>query len=173
MRDWGFGIYALILLLWNFFYNRFFAFWDVRQKARLTTTIRIVLWTITGYNLQEYAGRIFAENPEIKVVICGHDHEAARVTISGGPKSGTYINTGTWTKFFDIVDEPPVYIWKKFKEIERLWRGFKKFFKRSKIKAITRLTFALIEHYPDQSLNARLMEFHPRAQDEKQIIEVI
>lgn len=173
MRDWGFGVYALILLLWNFVYNRFFAFWDVRKKARLGTTLKIILWTITGYDLKEYARRVFEEKPDTKVVICGHDHEAARVTISRGPDSGTYINTGTWTKFFDIAEEPLVYRWKKFRALERYWLLFKIFIRKPKIKAVTRLTFALIEHFTDQSLNARLLEFRPQAPKDKQIIEVI
>lgn len=173
MRDWGFGVYALALLLWNFVYNRFFAFWDVRQKARLGTTLKIILWTITGYDLKEYARRVFEEKPDTKVVICGHDHEAARVTISRGPDSGTYINTGTWTKFFDIAEEPLVYRWKKFRALERYWLLFKIFIRKPKIKAVTRLTFALIEHFTDQSLNARLLEFQPQAPKDKQIVEVI
>lgn len=173
LRDWGFGVYALALLIWNFVYNRFFAFWDVRKKARLGTTLKIILWTITGYDLKEYARRIFEERTETKVVICGHDHEAARVTISRGPDSGTYINTGTWTKFFDIAEEPLVYRWRRFRALERYFLLFKIFIRKPKIKAVTRLTFALVEHFRDQTLNARLLEFRPHAPKEKQIIEVI
>lgn len=173
MRDWGFGVFALVVLVWNFIYNRFFAFWDVRRKARLSTTLKIILWTITGYDLKEYARRIFEDRPETKVVICGHDHEAARVTLSRGPDSGTYINTGTWTKFFDIAEEPLEYKWKNFREIERYWRRFLKFMKRQKVTAVTRLTFALVEHYSDRSISAKLMEFKPDMPKEKQFLEVI
>lgn len=173
MRDWGFGVYALVMLVWNFIYNRFFAFWDIRRKARLSTTLKIILWTITGYDLQEYSRRLFEDRPEIKVVVCGHDHEAARVTVSRGPDSGTYINTGTWTKFFDIAEEPLVYKWKRFREIERYWRKLLRFPKRRKVKAVTRLTFALVEHFADQRLSARLLEFRPNEPEEKQFVEVI
>ncbi len=173
-RDWGFGFYALAVLLWNFLYNRFFAFWDIRRKAQLGTTLRIVLWTITGYDLEEYARRIFDESPDTQVVIAGHDHEAARATVSRGRKKGTYINTGTWTKFFDVADEPIVYKWRqRFRPIERWWRKFVRFSKRRQIKAVTRLTFALVSHYPDGSLNAELFEYRPNAPKDRQIIEVV
>ncbi len=173
LRDWYFGIFALALYVWVFIHNRFFAFWDLRKKASFATTIKILLWTMTGYDLKEYARRIFENRPEIKVVVCGHDHEAMRVTISRGPKSGTYINSGTWTRCYDKAEEPEFYSWNSFRSLERPFRNIKRKLRRPKLVSQTKLTFVLVEHFSDGSLNARLMEFKPYSSFNKQIRELI
>ena len=174
LRNWSLGLYALALYFWVLIYNRFFSpLWDLRRKANLTTTFKIMLWSILGHDLTEYARKVFERNPEIKVAICGHDHEAMRVTISRGHDSGTYINTGTWTTCYDIKEEPIVCTWKRWRALEKLVKRSAKFFRIPQLMPIERLTFALVEYYANGNMNARLLEYRPNARLGTQIREVL
>lgn len=174
LKDWGFGLRALALWVWVLIYNRVFApFWDVRRKAKFSTTIKLLLWSITGYDLTDYARRIFKERQDIRVVICGHDHLAMRATLQHGTGTRTYINTGTWIISYDENEQPTVYTWKSFRFLEKLVKGVRNFFTLPNLVQVERLTFALVEHYADGAMNARLMEFRPKEPQGKRIREVL
>ncbi|MEI7741818.1 MAG: hypothetical protein WCJ29_04920 [bacterium] len=103
-RHWMLGLHALWLYVENFVSNRFFAFWDVRRKTNLWITLRIVYWVSAGGKQEDAVQEIFDKYPNVKTVVCGHDHIAKDVLLKGG----RFLNTGTWALQYDVVwhDEP-------------------------------------------------------------------
>ncbi|MEK9152766.1 MAG: hypothetical protein AAB692_05360 [Patescibacteria group bacterium] len=95
-RWWG--IFAGILVVWDFVYRRI-ALWREPRKPTLSKTLKIVLYTIAEDSVDRMAERLLKERPEIKVVVLGHSHEWRRVSSN----EGTYLNIGTWSLMYALI----------------------------------------------------------------------
>lgn len=89
-HDWWWGVYhaGTALLLFNLS--------ELRKLSwtRLKAAAQAVRGTIEPYPVKPHARKLFEQMPGTEIVVCGHDHHAA--------KEGWYINAGTWTRQYRI-----------------------------------------------------------------------
>lgn len=109
-RNWPWSIFAGLALVWYFIWSQLFNRLHFKRKSSIWTTIRIAISTIRNKPVRRFAGKILAENEDIKVIVCGHDHERAQEVMG----HGLYLNTGTWALTFDLR-EPDVFSWQWLK----------------------------------------------------------
>ncbi|MFA6603718.1 MAG: hypothetical protein WCT10_02650 [Patescibacteria group bacterium] len=113
LHRWGWTFYAGAVLMWSFVFNALFAFWDIRRKSSIRNTLRIVLETFTACRIDEYAKRLRQERGA-KAIIMGHTHEWRRTS----DPDGTYVNTGSWTLMYRLVEPLIELKWRRLRCFE-------------------------------------------------------
>ncbi|MEA3249018.1 MAG: hypothetical protein U9Q03_01525 [Patescibacteria group bacterium] len=134
-RQWLWGLYALIRLIWHFIYAHFFSFWDFRRKASTRKILDIVLATMTKHPVDKYALRLLKERECARVVVLGHSHKWKR----DSGKDGTYLNTGTWTVSYRMFEREFELSWKRLQRFEPYWRTLQHFFRTGEVRFASRM----------------------------------
>lgn len=136
LHRWGWNVYAGAALFWTFVHSQLLAFWNIRRKSKFWLTVKIVFATIVDDSVGRYANKMLKDRDDVDVVVMGHDHRWRRQ--SGA--AGTYINTGSWALMFDLVEPEFPRLWKRFRRIEKLWRGLLHFLQTGEIRFAAQLT---------------------------------
>jgi UDP-2,3-diacylglucosamine pyrophosphatase LpxH len=145
IHRWGWTIYTVAMFFWTYIHYSLFAIWDIRRKFNWRAYVKSIGQAVTNDTVDRY-GRRLLKKRRVRAVVLGHSHEWRR---ESGP-SGTYINTGTWSLKFSLVDNRFDLKWRRFRWIELIWSTIKLFlttgefrFARQFVKLLGWLALAL------------------------------
>ncbi len=123
VRMWGWVFQTAFALL------RFVTFWVIPGKVGLAVTLRAVRSTIVDESVDRYAEKLLHGTPDIHAVVLGHSHEWRQVS----RPEGTYVNTGTWARMYELVYPKFAQTWKRFRRVETAWRTLVHFFQTGEL----------------------------------------
>ncbi len=136
LHRWGWSAYVVLAAVWNYLWSLLFGIWHLRMKTSISNTARAIAESVTSVGVDSYARKLLRDNDDVKVVVLGHSHEWRRVSTD----KGTYLNTGSWSLMFELVDQKIELKWKRWRHLEIFWRALSHFLMTGELKLARQLS---------------------------------